>query len=134
MIPLRHARGAAFFRSGVGWPSTRNNARLPRAANLAVGPELTGVANQITVRHMPLPHMIRLVSLTTNCQTRHVQISLALVPCLLDGQKYFLPDDPPAPVDDRPIVQPQTSAPRSNWKAWTGGRDLAELERLIGAD
>ena len=41
--------------------------------------------------------------------TRRVRISLPLVPCLLDGQRYYLPDTlpPPAGEDLRPQRRPR---------------------------
>jgi hypothetical protein len=44
-----------------------------------------------------------------NGTVRRVRISLPLVPCLLDGQKYFLPGDLAAPAGEelRPIARPR---------------------------
>ena len=47
------------------------------------------------------PHMIcRTVELTGYAGIRSVFVSVPLVPCLLDGVKYMLPDDVKAPSDD----------------------------------
>ena len=70
------------------------------------------------------PHMVRVYPfLTTACQVRHLRISVPLVACLLDGQKYFRPDDLPPPTGEelRPLLRPRltlaadqrTATPRS---------------------
>ena len=53
--------------------------------------------------------------LTTAAQVRRLRISLPLIEPLLDGRKYFLPDDlPPASGEElRPMLRPRiTNAPR----------------------
>jgi hypothetical protein len=52
---------------------------------------------------------------TTAGTVRRLRISLPLVPGLLDGQKYFLPDTLPAPVGEklRPMLRPRMKAPRA---------------------
>jgi hypothetical protein len=63
------------------------------------------------------PHMASLVPhLTTACQIRHLRISVPLVECLVDGVRYFRPDDlPPASGEElRPLYRPriaQATAP-----------------------
>ena len=83
------------------------------------------------------PHMISIVMhLTTTCQVRRLRISVPLVESLLDGQKYFRPDDlpPPAGEDLRPLYRPRiaeaNTPPRPDHKTWRV-RDLAELDRLL---
>jgi hypothetical protein len=71
------------------------------------------------------PHMICVLPyLNSNAQVRHLRISVPLVPGLLDGRKYFLPDElPPATGEDlRPLFRPRltlaanqrTATPRSS--------------------
>ena len=55
------------------------------------------------------PHMVFLFPfLTTNCQVRHLRITVPLVECLIDGVRYFRPDDLPPPSGDelRPVLRP----------------------------
>ena len=48
-----------------------------------------------------VPHMICVLPfLTTACQVRRLRISVRLVESLVDGQKYFLPDDLPPPAGE----------------------------------
>ena len=57
-----------------------------------------------------VPHMICVLPfLTTACQVRRLRFSVPLVACLVDGQKYFLPDDlPPAAGEEfRPLFRPR---------------------------
>jgi hypothetical protein len=56
------------------------------------------------------PHMVRVYPfLTTACQVRHQRISVPLVACLLDRQKYFRPADLPPPTGEelRPLLRPR---------------------------
>ena len=56
------------------------------------------------------PSMVSIVAhLTTACQVRHLRISVPLVPCLIDGVRYFLPDILPAPVGEelRALYRPR---------------------------
>ena len=53
--------------------------------------------------------------LTSAYQVRRLRISLPLVECLIDNERYFQPDTLPAPVGEelRPIARPRiTNAPR----------------------
>ena len=70
------------------------------------------------------PHMVFLFPfLTTNCQVRHLRITVPLVECLIDGVRYFRPGDLPPPSGDelRPLFRPRltrgadqrTGTPRS---------------------
>jgi hypothetical protein len=76
---------------------------------------------------------------TTAGNVRRLRISLPLVPDLLDGQKYFLPEALPAPVGEelRPIMRPRIAsassppAPRPARQAWSE-RDLAEVVAILG--
>ncbi len=58
-------------------------------------------------------------SQTSGAQVRHLRISVPLVACLLDGQKYFSPDTPAAGEELRPLFRPysatdhRTTTPRS---------------------
>ena len=70
-----------------------------------------------------VPHMICVLPfLTTACQVRRLRISVPLAECLVDGQKYFLPDDlqPAAGEELRSLFRPRlrlghlrTAHPRS---------------------
>jgi hypothetical protein len=54
--------------------------------------------------------MVRLIPhLTSNCTIRRLRISVPLVECLIDGQRYFLPDTLPPPTGDdlRPLCRPR---------------------------
>jgi hypothetical protein len=56
------------------------------------------------------PHMVFVCPfLTTAAQIRRLRISVPLVPCLLDNQRYYLPDDlPPASGEElRPMLRPR---------------------------
>jgi hypothetical protein len=56
------------------------------------------------------PHMICMLPyLNSNARVRRLRISVPLVPCLLDDQKYFRPDDlpPPAGEELRPLLRPR---------------------------
>ena len=61
------------------------------------------------------PHMVCLVQhFTTALLVRHVRISVPLIEPLLDGVRYFRPDDLPPPSGDdlRPLHRPRlTRAP-----------------------
>jgi hypothetical protein len=60
-----------------------------------------------------LPHLIR-----------RVRISLPLVPALLDGRRYFRPDDPLLPPAAGEKLQPPRIAQAStppDYKVWFGG-------------
>jgi hypothetical protein len=65
------------------------------------------------------PHMTALVPfLTATHRIRLVQISVPLVTCLLDGQKYFRPDEVPPPAGHEPARPPpvaQKPGPRGKW-------------------
>ena len=87
-----------------------------------------------------MQHMVALVvHLTTACSIRHVRVSVPLVEPLIDGVRYFRPDDlpPPAGVELRALSRPRIAqakpapASRPDRKAWRK-RDLAEFEQLIG--
>ena len=60
--------------------------------------------------------MILLVVVPSESGTKRVRISLPLVECLLDHQRYFLPGELPAPAGEelRPMSRPRiTKAPRA---------------------
>jgi hypothetical protein len=70
------------------------------------------------------PHMICVLPyLNSNAQVRHLRITVPLVECLVDGVRYFRPDDLPPPAGDelRPLLRPRltrgadqrTGTPRS---------------------
>jgi hypothetical protein len=64
--------------------------------------------------------------LNSNAQVRHLRISVPLVECLVDGVRYFRPDDlpPPAGEELRPLFRPRLACaadPRSARK--TPGRE-----------
>jgi hypothetical protein len=68
------------------------------------------------------PFMIRLVPhLTSNCTIRRLRISVPLVPALLDGVRYYLPDDLPAPAGDelRPLYRPRIAPASTPRRAYT---------------
>jgi hypothetical protein len=50
--------------------------------------------------------------LTSNCTIRHLRISVPLVPALVDGMRYFLPDALPPPTGDelRPLYRPRINS------------------------
>jgi hypothetical protein len=52
--------------------------------------------------------------LNSNARVLHLRISVPLVESSLDGQKYFRPDELPAPSGEelRPMVSPRIKAPR----------------------
>jgi hypothetical protein len=61
--------------------------------------------------------MVRIAPfLATNGMVRHLRISLPLVPCLLDGQKYFSPGALPPPAGDelRPLFRPRLTPPSAH--------------------
>jgi len=60
--------------------------------------------------------MILLVVVPSESGTKRVRISVPLVECLLDHQRYFLPGELPAPAGEelRPMSRPRiTKAPRA---------------------
>src|SRR6476620_7731754 len=60
--------------------------------------------------------MILLVVVPSENGTKRVRISLPLIECLLDHQRYFLPGELPAPAGEelRPMSRPRiTKAPRA---------------------
>ena len=77
---------------------------------------------------------------TTYGTVRRMRVSLPLIPALLDGQRYFLPGDLPAPAGDelRAVARPKLHkfARPVKASATTGQldqqRDLAELARMLG--
>ena len=89
-----------------------------------------------------VPHMICVLPfLTTACQVRRLRISVPLAECLVDGQKYFLPDTLPAPAGEAFAALPAqdrdqrrsafigAATDRKTWRA----SDLAEVDRLLGS-
>jgi hypothetical protein len=75
--------------------------------------------------------MVRIAPhLTSNATVRRLRISVPLVPCLLDGVRYFRPDDLPPPAGDdlRPLYRPRLT-PNANQRS--PHRD-ASLDQLIG--
>ena len=81
-----------------------------------------------------LAHMVSIVPhLTSACSVRHVRVSLPLVACLIDNERYFLPSDLPALAghDLRPLFRPQPR-PQHFDRRQGNRRDLAELEHLLG--
>ena len=101
-----------------------NNA--PRARARSRGPLPRGGAG-ITVAAMAASAssmVIVLPFLTSNATIRRLRISLPLVTCLLDGQKYFSPGDlPPLAGDDlRPMLRPRLT--RTPFR-WSPNRDPA---------
>ena len=63
-----------------------------------------------------VPHMILLVVVPSESGTKRVRISVPLVECLLDHQRYFLPGELPAPAGEelRAMSRPRiTKAPRA---------------------
>ena len=78
----------------------------------------------ITLPPVMVPHMVcELPYLDSNAQIRRRRISLPLVECLLDNEKYFLPGDLAAKAPPPPF--------RPNHKKWRPS-NLAEVYRLIG--
>jgi hypothetical protein len=66
------------------------------------------------------PHMIFLVPfLNSNARVQHVRVSLALVPALVDGQRYFLPGDlpPPQGLELRALSRPRLNQPGATPRA-----------------
>ena len=60
--------------------------------------------------------MVFLAVVASESGTKRVRISLPLVECLLDHQRYFLPGELPAPAGEelRPMSRPRiTKAPRA---------------------
>ena len=60
------------------------------------------------------PHMICVLPfLTSNATIRRLRISVPLVAPLLDGVRYFRPDDLPPPAGDdlRPLFRPRLTSP-----------------------
>jgi hypothetical protein len=54
--------------------------------------------------------MVAIVTyLSAGCRVRHVRISVPLIACLVDGQRYFLPDalPPPEGQELRPMLRPR---------------------------
>jgi hypothetical protein len=51
--------------------------------------------------------------LNSNAQVRHLRITVPLVECLIDGVRYFRPDDLPPPSGDelRPLLRPRLTSP-----------------------
>jgi len=64
------------------------------------------------------PHMIAIVPfLTTAHHIRHLQISVPLVACLLDGRKYFRSDEAPPPAGQEPAKpKPPPDKPGRRWR------------------
>ena len=54
-----------------------------------------------------MQRMTRRIITTTGCRDWRVEISLPLIPALLDGKRYTLPGAPPPPADDRPAARPR---------------------------
>jgi hypothetical protein len=70
---------------------------------------------------------------------RQVRISVPRIDCLLDGQRYWLPDTLPPPAGEelrplhRPRIGPQwTSHDHREARRRREQRDLAELARMLG--
>jgi hypothetical protein len=62
------------------------------------------------------PHMVCLMPLLgANGTVRRARVSLPLVPCLVDRQRYFLPGDLPPPAGDelRALYRPRLTAHRA---------------------
>jgi hypothetical protein len=62
-----------------------------------------------------VPHMICVFPFQTSVGTiRRLRISLPLVECLVDGVRYFRPDDlpPPSGEDLRPVLRPKITVVR----------------------
>jgi hypothetical protein len=90
--------------------------------------------------------MIALVTIPSAASgVRRVRISVPRVDCLLDGQRYFLPGELPAPegVDLRPMARPKIGRAARPVRRWTAHdnraarhrrqqRDEAELAELLG--
>jgi hypothetical protein len=57
----------------------------------------------------PMQHMVFLAPHHSASQVRQLRISLPLIECLVDGVRYFRPDDLPAPTGDelRPWLRPR---------------------------
>ncbi|MBR0697573.1 hypothetical protein [Bradyrhizobium lablabi] len=56
------------------------------------------------------PHMVIVLPyLTTANQVRHMRISMPLIECLVDGVRYWRPDDlpPVSGVELRPMLRPR---------------------------
>lgn len=55
------------------------------------------------------PHMVFLAPHHSASQVRQLRISLPLIECLVDGVRYFRPDDLPPPAGDelRPWLRPR---------------------------
>ncbi len=83
---------------------------------LAIPPRRVSACTHATA-HCVLPF------LSSNGQVRHLRISLPLVACLVDGVRYFRPDDLPPPAGDdlRPWSRPRLSAHRDPALAKDGG-------------
>jgi hypothetical protein len=69
---------------------------------------------------MQPPRMIALVPhLTTNCRVRHVRVSVPLIAALVDNERYYLPDELPAPAGEelramfRPKIAQVKAPPRA---------------------
>ena len=61
------------------------------------------------------PHMVCLVPhLTTNCQVRHVRVSVPLIAALVDNKRYYLPDDLAAAKGEEPraLYRPKIAQPK----------------------
>jgi hypothetical protein len=71
------------------------------------------------------PHMVCLVPfLGSDGRVRHLRISVPLVACLVDGVRYFRPDDLPPPAGDdlRPLFRPRLPLTSPH-------RDAARIQR-----
>ena len=88
-----------------------------------------------------LPHCFHASDPGANGTVRCVRISLPLIPALVDGQKYFLPDDLAAPAGEelRPLYRPRirqgnpAPQPRQHFGRRHGSRrDIAEALRILG--
>ncbi|MBR1286057.1 hypothetical protein JQ597_28800 [Bradyrhizobium sp. AUGA SZCCT0177] len=101
------------------------------------------VRNRITLGTIMMEHMIALIPhLTTACSVRHVRVSLPLVACLVDNERYFLPGDLPALAghDLRPLFRPRLGQgnpspqprPRHRPRHHISRRDTDELDHILG--
>ena len=89
-----------------------------------------------------LPHMVSTLPIQgANGTVRRVRISLPLIPALVDGQRYFLPDHLAAPAGEelRPLYRPRicqgnpAPQPRQHFGLRHGSRrDMAEALRILG--
>jgi len=89
--------------------------------------------------------MVFLATVSSESGVRHRRISLALIPCLVDGQRYFLPGDlPPAAGEElramcRPkagkvlAARPLKSADRQPGRPRSGRTFEDELVRTLGS-